>query len=52
MIPDKPEKCPIPEEIWNDGISHCWGYVRTMDAGEKWDDSQCPCDYLSLDKEE
>ena len=31
----KPDQCPMPEEIWNDGISYCWGYACRVDEGKE-----------------
>jgi len=42
----KPKQCPIPDDVWSDGLSYCWGYALTIDDGKKWDDSKCPCDFF------
>lgn len=45
----KPKKCPIPQEIWEDGLSYCFGYAITIDDGEVWDESKhCPCEIIKV----
>ena len=41
----RPDKCPMPKELWEHVLGYCWGFATEQDKGKEKEfvKEHCPC---------